>query len=173
LTLGNGSHDRKPNVANNEKIRIKGWGMISIFPKRFFQDVFYVEKYSISLLSISKVTKDLNCEVIFKKKNMIFQDPLTKEKIGEGYLENCLYFFSTNKSCFNAKKNDLYEAWHKRVGHPSNKILKLMVDVSKNYCSNYEVCSLAKHTKLTFCNSNSKVMKNLLSFILMFEDPLP
>jgi hypothetical protein len=107
LTLRNGSHDRKPNVANNEKIRIKGWGIISIFPKKI-QDVFYVEKYSISLLSISKLTKDLNCEVIFKKKNVIFQDPLTKEEIGEGYLENCRYFFSTNKSYFNAKKRTIY-----------------------------------------------------------------
>jgi hypothetical protein len=55
--------------------------MISIFPKRFIQDVFHVEKCSINLLSISKLANDLNCEVI--KKNMIFQDPLTKEKIGE------------------------------------------------------------------------------------------
>jgi hypothetical protein len=79
-------------IANNEKIRIKGWGMISIFPKRFIQDVFYVEKYSVNLLSISKLANDLNIEVIFKKENVIFLDPLTKEKIGEGYLENGLYF---------------------------------------------------------------------------------
>jgi hypothetical protein len=83
--------------------------MISIFPKRFIQGVFYIEKHSISLLSISKLAKDLNCEIIFKKKNVIFQDPLTKEKIGEGYLENGLYFFIMNKSCFNVKKDDLYE----------------------------------------------------------------
>jgi hypothetical protein len=67
--------------------------MISIFPKRFIQDVFHVEKYSINLLSINKFANDLNYEVIFKKKNMICQDPLTKEKIGEGYLKNGLYFF--------------------------------------------------------------------------------
>jgi hypothetical protein len=51
-------------IANNEKNRIKGWGMISIFPKRFIQDVFHVEKCSINLLSISKLSNDLNCEVI-------------------------------------------------------------------------------------------------------------
>jgi hypothetical protein len=130
--------------------------VISIFPKIFIQDVFYVEKCSINLLSISKLANDLNYEVIFKKKNMIFQDPLTKEKIGEGYLENNLYFLSTNKSCFNAKKNYLYKVWNKRMGHPSDKILKLIVNGSQNYCSNCEVCSLANHTKLLFCNSNSK-----------------
>jgi hypothetical protein len=44
-------------VANNEKVKIKGWGMISILNKKFLQDVFYVENYSINLLSISKLTK--------------------------------------------------------------------------------------------------------------------
>jgi transposase InsO family protein len=63
---------------------------------------------------------------------------------------------STNKSCFNAKKDDLYKVWHKRMGHPSDKILKLIVNGSQNYCSNCEVCSLAKHKKFSFCNSNSK-----------------
>jgi hypothetical protein len=71
-------------VVNNERIKLKGWGMISIFPKKFLQDVFYVENCSVNLLSISKLSKELNCEIIFKEKIMIFQDLVTKEKIGEG-----------------------------------------------------------------------------------------
>jgi hypothetical protein len=59
-------------VANNEKIKIKGWGMVSIFPKKFLQDVFYVENCSVNLLSISKLAKELNCEIIFKEKNVVF-----------------------------------------------------------------------------------------------------
>jgi hypothetical protein len=96
--------------------------MVSIFSKIFIQDVFHVNNYSINLLSISKLSKDLNCEVIFKMESVIFQDLLTKEKIDEGYLENGLYFLSTNKSIFNTRKNnDLCELWHKRAGHPSDK----------------------------------------------------
>jgi GAG-pre-integrase domain len=133
-------------VANNEKIKIEEWGMVSIFPKRFIQDVFYVNNYSINLLSISKLSKDLNCEIIFKMKSIIFQDLLTKEKIDEGYLENGLYFFSTNKLIFNTRKNEiLCELWHKRVGHPSDKIFKFIFDFSKDYCTKCEVCSLSKH----------------------------
>jgi hypothetical protein len=42
--------------------------------------------------------------------NVIFQDLLIKEKIGEGYLENDIYFLSTKKSIFNTRKNkDLCE----------------------------------------------------------------
>jgi GAG-pre-integrase domain len=144
-------------VANNEKIKIEGWDIISIFPKRYIQNVFHVDNCSIKLLSISKLSKDLNCEVIFKRENVFFQDLLTKEKICEDHLENGLYFFSTNKFIFNIKNNeDLCELWHKRVGHPSNKIFKFMFDFSKDYSLNCEVCSLAKHTKLLFYNSNSK-----------------
>jgi hypothetical protein len=77
--------DQYFTVANNEKIKIKGWGMISIFSKCFLQDVFLVENYSVNLLSISKLAKELNCEIIFKENIMVFQDLITKEKIGEGF----------------------------------------------------------------------------------------
>jgi Integrase core domain len=39
---------------------------------------------------------------------------------------------------------------------PFRQDLKLIVNVSQNYCSNSEVCSLAKHIKLSVCNSNFK-----------------
>jgi hypothetical protein len=60
-------------VANNENVKIEGWGMTSMFKKRFLQNVFYVENCSVNLLSISKLSKDLNCKIIFKKKIMIFR----------------------------------------------------------------------------------------------------
>jgi hypothetical protein len=59
-------------VANNGKIKIQGWVMISIFPKKIIQDLFYVNNCSINILPISNLSKDLNCEVIFKKKKNNF-----------------------------------------------------------------------------------------------------
>jgi GAG-pre-integrase domain len=155
-------------VANDEQIKIKGWGIISIFQKKFLQDVFYVENCSVNLLSINKLFKELNCEIIFKGKIMIFQDLVTKELIGEGHLENVLYILDSNKSFFNHKKDDnLSELWHKRVGHPSDKILNSMFNFSINYYSNCEVCKLTKLTKLPFCNSNSNSNE---SFELIHSD---
>jgi hypothetical protein len=98
-------NDQYFTVANNEKIKIKGWGMISIFPKYFLQDVFFVENCSVNLLFISKVTKELNCEIIFKENIVIFQDLITKEKTGKGFLENGVYFLDSNKSSFNITKD--------------------------------------------------------------------
>jgi hypothetical protein len=42
--------------------------MISIFfKKKIIQDVFHINNCSINLLSISKLSKDLNYEIILKK----------------------------------------------------------------------------------------------------------
>jgi GAG-pre-integrase domain len=88
---------------------------------------------------------------------VIFQDLNIKEIIGEEYLENGLYFLSCNKGIFCSQKNeDLNKLWHKRLGHPSDKILKLMFNFSNIDCSNCETCKLAKQTKLSFCTFNSK-----------------
>jgi hypothetical protein len=75
--------DQYFTVVNDEQIKIKGWGIISIFQKKFLQNVFYVENCSVNLLSISKLSKELNCEIIFKGKIIFFQDLVTKELIGE------------------------------------------------------------------------------------------
>jgi hypothetical protein len=114
----------------------------------------------VNLLSISKLSRDLNCEIFFLEKHVIFQDLITKEKIGEEHLENGLYFLDSNKSIFHNRKNDnLNELWHKRVGHSSDKILRLMFNFSKYYCSKCETYKFAKLTKLHFYNSNSKSNK--------------
>jgi hypothetical protein len=67
--------DQYFTVANDEQIKIKGWGIISIFQKKFLQDIFYVENCSVNLLSISKLSKELNCEIIFKRKLYFFAGP--------------------------------------------------------------------------------------------------
>jgi GAG-pre-integrase domain len=88
---------------------------------------------------------------------VIFQDLVTKEKIDEGFLENRLYFLDSNKSSFNITKDEnLGKLWHKRVGHPSDKILKTILNFFNLDCNNCEVCKLAKHTKLPFFDSKTK-----------------
>jgi GAG-pre-integrase domain len=64
-----------------------------------------------------------------------------------------------NKFNFNIKNDgELDKFWHKRIEHPSDKILKYLFGFSKLNCSSCEICNLGKHTKLPFklsnCNSN-------------------
>jgi GAG-pre-integrase domain len=95
--------------------------------------------------------------IIFQEKYVIFSDPVTEEKIDEGHLKNELYFLDNKKLIFNSRKDDdLSILWHKRVGHPSDKILNFMFDFSKDYCSKCEVYKLDKFMKLSFCDFNFK-----------------
>jgi GAG-pre-integrase domain len=80
---------------------------------------------------------------------VIFQEWITRNVIGKGFLENELYFLNEEKNIFSAKKNEeLGALWHRRIGHPSDKILRYIFDFKKLDCSNCEVCKLEKHTRL-------------------------
>jgi hypothetical protein len=75
--------------------------------------------------------------------------------IGEGFLQNRLYNLGERKNNFNVKKDDeLGRLWHKRIRHPSDRILKCPFDFLKLDCSSCEICNLEKHTKLSFKLSN-------------------
>jgi hypothetical protein len=78
-------------VANGIKTQIYGIGTTNLFTKNI-NDVLYLSDFNSSLLSISKITKNLNCNVIFSPNNMVIQDPVIGKIIGEGKLKNGLYY---------------------------------------------------------------------------------
>jgi hypothetical protein len=57
--------------------------------------------------------------------------------------------------CASAKSINI-DLWHRRFGHPSDKVLNYILDCKNLNCTNCEVCKLAKQTKLPFSHSNSK-----------------
>ena len=85
-----------------------------------------------------------------------FQDLTSKRMIGDGVFRNGLYILNSQKCNFNTKIQDKGSLWHRRIGHPSDKILKYVFDLANIDCSKCEVCKLAKHTRLPFVISNSK-----------------
>jgi hypothetical protein len=66
----------------------------------------FVQNRASNLLSINKIAYELNCEVIFSSKNVIFQERITKRAIGEGFLENELYFLNKEKYNFNTQREE-------------------------------------------------------------------
>ena len=142
-------------VANGEKMKICGYGSIIVFSKEI-KDVLHVKNCTANLLSMGKLSKELNCEIIFSPQNVFFQDIVSKRMIGEGVFKNGLYFLYSRIYNFNTQVQDMGHLWHKRIGHPSDRTLKCIFNFSNLDCSNCEVCKLAKHTRLPFANSNSK-----------------
>jgi hypothetical protein len=72
-------------VANGDKMEILGNDSINFFSKNI-QNVLHVRNCASNLISISKITNELNYEIIFSSRNVIFQERITKRVIGEGYL---------------------------------------------------------------------------------------
>ena len=65
-------------VANGTPMSISRVRNVSLSPTLSMSSVLLVPSLSNSLLSISKITKYLNCSVTFNSTHCVFQDNLTK-----------------------------------------------------------------------------------------------
>ena len=151
-TLGN---FRNVTIANGSEIPIKGLGDIKVLSKE--TKGLYMPNFSSNLLSVSKITKDLNCCVIFEPNKVIFQDILTGKKIGEGRLHNGLYFLdSTNQALRVEEDRGHQKLWHARLGHPPSNILcKMIPNMKFSDFKQCRACNLGKQTKLPFVHSET------------------
>lgn len=112
-------NDQYVLVANGMKAKINGIGECELFSK-IIKDILYLDTFSTDLISIKRLTQELNCDVIFSSKHVKFQDRKIGKTISEGSLENGLYVLKPQILCAAARFND-QELWHKRLGHPSEK----------------------------------------------------
>ena len=69
-------------IANGTHIPIHGRGNVSLLPSLSLKDVLYVPKLSNNLISIRKLTHDLNCSITFFPTHCTFQDLATGKLIG-------------------------------------------------------------------------------------------
>uniref|UniRef100_A0A6N2MZF3 Integrase catalytic domain-containing protein n=1 Tax=Salix viminalis TaxID=40686 RepID=A0A6N2MZF3_SALVM len=153
------------SVANGTTAAVKGKGKIKIVSKLIDSDIIYVPSFPFKLLSVRKLTITLNCDVIFTPFKVFFQDHYTKQKIGEGFHLNGLYFF-----CESAVPKGLltsyspinnHRLWHLRLAHASDFIVsKIKPNLSKrNY--DCETGYYSKSSRLPFTASLSKTSKVL------------
>jgi hypothetical protein len=78
------------------------------------------------LLSISQITRDLNCNVIFSPDKVTFQGRSSGKKIGEGYFKNRFYYLDDFiNSCFVSNTISKEKLLHWRFGHPFDQVLNI------------------------------------------------
>ncbi|XP_021753632.1 uncharacterized protein LOC110719025 [Chenopodium quinoa] len=139
-------------------------GSVRLSDKLTLTGVLYVPNLSCSLLSVSQLAKDLNCTVYFNPYMCAIQDQ-AKELIGTGARRDGLYYFSNSDSVHHvgvvgAISN--LKLWHRRMGHPSEKVVKLLPHVSSNkdcLVKGCEVCMRAKHPRNKFPLSDSRASR--------------
>jgi len=149
----------------NEQIRIadgsfnsiSGKGTIKLSPHLTLQSVLHVPKLACNLLSVSKISRDSNCRVIFYDSHCVFQEQESGKTIGRARMLDGLYYFeeaSTShkkvqglSSVSSPSVRETLMLWHYRLGHPSFFYLKYLfpelfkgIDCSTFHC---EHCAFA------------------------------
>ncbi|GJT48464.1 hypothetical protein Tco_0974621, partial [Tanacetum coccineum] len=111
------------HTANGEKMNVRNGGTIEISQTLKLSNCLYVSSLSHKLLSISHVTKELNCSVIMQPTFCILQDIRTGAIIGRSTERQGLSYvneLTTSGTVMLAHGTSERETWlwHRRLGHP-------------------------------------------------------
>ena len=167
--------NKKIVTADGTFITVAGKGDIPLSQNLMLRDVLHVPKLSAKLLSIHKLTTDLQCLVTFTPTLCKFQDQETGKMIGLAREDNGLYLLMEARETSSIKSQlplSLLsesipslnkEIWlrHFRLGHPSFSTLKNMfptlfqgINLENFHCDD---CELAKHKRVSFPNNNKRM----------------
>ena len=143
----------------------------SISQTLILKSVLFVLDLGCSLVSVSRLNRDLNCETKFLADSCVFQDLSTGKMIGSADFRAGLYILDVSpssshfvghkcqlihslKSSRQSNKESEIMMWHFRLGHPIFLYLKHLFPslfINKNPNSFHcEVCQWAKHTRNTY-----------------------
>lgn len=114
---------------------------------------------------MSQLLDDSNFVVQFTNKICVIQDHTSRMMIGAGEQLGGLYFLIevAPARVYKTTRIASSELWHKRMGHPSSRIVDLISEignvgrsdsVKNKFC---DICFRAKQTKEEFISSNNKV----------------
>ncbi|GJZ98613.1 putative RNA-directed DNA polymerase [Tanacetum coccineum] len=144
-------------IPNGETIAVEGRGSCTLPNGVDVNDVLHIPKFKCNLLSVSKLSRDLNCAITFLPESFFMHDIRSGTLIGTGKCQNGLYKMEMVK-----KRHALatsVSTWHKRLGHPSNSKLQHL-DFFKGTPLNSKVfcdsCMKAKFSRLPFPVSTTK-----------------
>lgn len=152
-------------TASGEHVEVKGGGAIEFSRNMKLKNCLYIPTLSSKLLSVSQVTKELNCGVLMYPTFCILQDILTREIIGRGTERGGLYYVDEvthqgHAMLAHGTADRQLWLWHRRLGHPSFGYLKMLFPslfLNKSTCMKCETCVLAKNHRVSFNPSNTRV----------------
>nr|CAN62317.1 hypothetical protein VITISV_026526 [Vitis vinifera] len=138
-------------LANGSQTMAKGIGLTHPLPSLPFHSVLYAPECPFNLISISKITRTLNCSITFSNKSVILQDRSTGKTIGIGRESQGLYHLTSPSSPAACISTDAPLLIHSRLGHPSlSKFQKMVPHFSTLSSLTCESCQLGKHTRVSF-----------------------
>jgi transposase InsO family protein len=153
--------------ANGETYPVEKMGKAQISEKMTLNNTLLVPSLSTKLISIGKLTDDLNCVVLIFPDFCVFQDIQTREILGRGFKKDGLYYLDNNdlgriystRSESTSLRDKLWLR-HKRLGHPSFGYMKKLFPTLCTGLNDEhficETCIKAKSHRSTYHLSNNK-----------------
>ncbi|RVW49248.1 Retrovirus-related Pol polyprotein from transposon RE2 [Vitis vinifera] len=138
-------------LANGSQTVAKDIGLAHPLPSLPLTSVLYTPECSFNLISISKITRTLNCSITFSDKFMTLQDRSTGKTIGIGRESQGLYHLTSPSTPAVCISTDAPLLIHNHLGHPSlSKFQKMVPRFSSLSSLACESCQLGKHTHVSF-----------------------
>ncbi|RVW85983.1 Retrovirus-related Pol polyprotein from transposon RE1 [Vitis vinifera] len=138
-------------LANGSQTMAKGFGFAHPLPSLPLHSVLYAPECPFNLISISKITRTLNCSITFSDKFVTLQDRSTGKTIGIGRESQGLYHLTAPSTPAVCISTDAPLLIHSRLGHPSlSKFQKMVPSFSSLSSLACESCQLGKHTRVSF-----------------------
>jgi hypothetical protein len=132
-------------------------GDIKLTTEITLKNVLYMPHFSFNLISVSRVTQDLNCVFAFTD-DLCFIQNSTQRMIGSGRMLNGLYYLEGTQSQFQPMTGNQCNSlvipktalWHFRLGHTSITRLELLQKLYPNIDINNKVefcCDICHYRK--------------------------
>ncbi|KAK3019009.1 hypothetical protein RJ639_003617 [Escallonia herrerae] len=158
FTQTNSSSIPSVNLPTGSSASINSIGTIPVISNITLDNVLCVPSFRLNLMSVSKLTNDLNCFVILFPSFCALQDLAMGKMIGSGKQRGGLYFMSPiQQAPVSHQVSQPSNLWHMRLGHPSPFRLKLIAPLlpshNIHFDNNCVVCPMAKQTRLPFPSS--------------------
>ena len=114
-------------LVNGSQTVAKGIGLAHPLPSLPLTSVLYTSECPFSLISINKITRTLNCSIIFSDKFVTLQDRSTGKTIGIRRESQGLYHLTSKSSPPICVSTNAPLLIHSRLGHPSLSKFQKMV----------------------------------------------
>ncbi|KAL3639361.1 Beta-galactosidase 8 [Castilleja foliolosa] len=145
-------------TANGDIAHVRGAGKINLTKNISLSNCLYISALTCKLLSVSQVTRELNCVVLMYPNFRLLQDIRTKMIVGRGFERNGLYYIndvSPTGSPLLSKGTSVSQLWHRRLGHPSQSYFKKLFPHLPNF-EHCPSCVLAKSHRKTLSLNNTR-----------------
>jgi hypothetical protein len=157
-------------LSSGQKAKIVTKGSLPLNSVYYLHNVLCVPTFKVDLMSVSRLTKGLNCSVTFFSYWCILQDLATRRMIGLSKQRDGLYYLvalatKTSMIKSTSPKNlpacnttiSSTDLWHNRLGHISPHRLNLIANNFLNFSAQFHdvcpICPLANQSHLPFSPS--------------------